>query len=243
MNNIGRPPGPTSTGTGFPAQDAFGGLGGNVGDRRSLHSDLLEGESLEFDEEATGSSHTATEREADFLRSFRAAVRGSKRDAEDEGQGTQGQQTPEPRVLAVSEQLLWTGLPSPADASSGPGVEPKRPSTEAMVTSVMEQIDRAIRAEMAPRAGMPMSLNIAFADESSGLTGLRVIITQTTLDVIFERAEAVASEELVRAADALAQRLMTRFSKRTVRILETATSHGEDAGDGQPVRPALNLFP
>jgi hypothetical protein len=241
MNNIGRPGGPPP-GTGYLTQDAFAGPGGDLGDRRGLHADSLEGESLELDEESTGSSHTATEREADFLRSFRAAVRGSKRDAEGEGQGAQQEETPEPRVLAVAEQRLWTGLPSPADTA--PSSEKRWSSTESMVASVMESIDRSIRAEMAPRAGAPLSLKIAFHDESLGLTGLRITVTQTTLDVVFERTGSVVAEEFVRAAEALAERLITRFSKRTVRILDT-TAPGEQADQEQPadaVKAPLNLF-
>jgi hypothetical protein len=241
MNNIGRPGGPPP-GTGFLTQDAFAGPGGDLGDRRSLHADLLEGEPLEFEEESTGSSQTATEREADFLRSFRAAVRGSRRDAEGEGQGAQQEEMPEPRVLAVAEQQLWTGLPSPADTA--PAAEKKSPSTESMVASVMESIDRSIRAEMAPRAGAPLNLKIAFHDESLGLTGLRITVTPTTLDVVFERTGSVVAEEFVRAAEALAQRLMTRFSKRTVRILDlTASDREADQEDPAAVINApLKLF-
>jgi hypothetical protein len=217
MNNIGRP-GAHPPGSGFLTQDAFSGPGGDLGDRRGLDTDFLEGDTLELEEESTSSS--ATGREADFLKSFRAAVRGSKSGAEGEGQSGQEDQAPEPRVLAVAEQSLWTGLPSPADATSG--TKKQWPSTESMVASVMESIDRSMRAEMAPRAGAPLNIKIAFHDEALGLTGLRITVTQTTLDVVFERSGTAATEEFVRAAEALAQRLMTRFSKRTVRILDIA---------------------
>jgi hypothetical protein len=240
MNNVGRP-GANPPGTGFLTQDAFAGPGGDLGDRRGLHADLLEGgESFELDEETTGSSHSTTEREADFLRSFRAAVRGSKRDAEGEGQGAQQEEMPEPRVLAIAEQQLWTGLPSPA--GTAPSTDKRAPSTEAMVASVMESIDRSIRAEMAPRAGAPLSLKIAFHDESLGLTGLRITVTQTTLDVVFERTGSVVPEEFARAAQALAERLITRFSKRTVRILDI-TAPGEQSDHEHPAAAVpLNLF-
>lgn len=239
MNNIGRP-GANPPGTGFLTQDAFTAQGGDLGDRRDLDADFLDGDALELEEDSTSSS--ATGREADFLRSFRAAVRGSKDDAEGEGQGQQDDQTQEPRVLAVAEQSLWTGLPSPADAT--PGTEKQAPSTESMVASVMESIDRAMRAEMAPRAGAPLNLKIAFHDESLGLTGLRITVTATTLDVVFERSGTVAAEEFVRAAKALAERLMTRFSKRTVRILDIATSDDqvEQEHPASAVNTPMNLF-
>ena len=239
MNNIGRP-GANPSGTGFLTQDAFSGPGGDLGDRRDLDTDFLGGDGLELEEDSTSSS--ATGREADFMRSFRAAVRGSKGDAEGEGQSGQEDQAQEPRVLAVAEQSLWTGLPSPADAA--PDTATKWPSTEAMVASVMESIDRAMRAEMAPRPGVPLNLKIAFHDESLGLTGLRITVTQTTLDVVFERSGSAPAEEFVRAAEALAQRLMTRFSKRTVRILDIAATeeHAEQEHPAAAVSTAMNLF-
>jgi hypothetical protein len=240
MNNIGRP-GANPPGTGFQTQDTFSGPGGDLGDRRGLDADFLDGDALELEEESTGSS--ATGREADFLRSFRAAVRSSKDDAEGQGQGGQEEQTQEPRVLAVAEQSLWTGLPSPAGAAT-PGTERTWPSTETMVASVMESIDRSIRTEMAPRPGAPLNLKIDFHDESLGLTGLRITVTQTTLDVVFERSGSVAREEFVRAAEALAQRLMTRFSKRTVRILDIAApdEQAEQEHPATAVNTTLNLF-
>jgi hypothetical protein len=169
-------------------------------------------------------------------------VRGSKRDAEGEQQGTQQDQMPDPRVLAVAEQQIWTGLPSPADTTASTGQ--KCPSTESMVASVMESIDRSIRAEMAPRAGVPLNLKIVFHDESLGLTGLCITVTQTTLDVVFERTSSVVAEEFVRAAQALAERLMMRFSKRTVRILDTTApdAQGGHEAPADPVNASLNVF-
>jgi hypothetical protein len=222
-------------------QNAFGGAA-DIGEGDGLHADLPDGESLEAGDGSADLAHTATEREAAFLRSFRAAVRGSKRDSEGGDPGTQDEQAQEGRVLATAQQPLWTGLPSPADAAAG--ADTRSPSTEAMVASVTEAIDRAIRAEMAPREGVPLDLRIDLAGENLGLTGIRITVTRTTLDVVLERTDSALGDQLVRAAEALAQRLMTRFSKRTVRVLDIASAR-EQADHESPATaasPPLGLF-
>lgn len=200
-------------------------------------ADLTDGGSLDFDDDLTGSSYAMTDREAGFLRSFRAAIREAKRDSE--GQDGQEQPTPEPRVLAIAEQTRWTGLPTPADAAPAPAAAS---STDAIVNAVTEAIDRSIRAEMAPRDGAPLQLALAFPHEELGLTGLYITFTPTTLDVTFERVGPELSEALVRAAEALAARLLTRQSKKIVRILDIEKR--PDAADREPDAPPppLSLF-
>ncbi|WP_143278636.1 hypothetical protein [Bradyrhizobium sp. Y36] len=200
-------------------------------------ADLTDGGSLDFDEDTTGSSYAMTDREAGFLRSFRAAVRESKRDSE--GENGQEQQTPEPRVLATAEQPRWTGLPTPADAAPAPAAAS---STDEIVNAVTDAIDRSIRADMAPRDGAPLRLALTFPQEGLGLTGLYITLTPTTLDVIFERTGPELPEALVRAAEALAARLLTRQSKKTVRILDIEKR--PDAANREPEAPPppLSLF-
>ncbi len=201
-------------------------------------ADLTDGGSLDFDEDLNGSSYTMTDREAGFLRSFRAAIREAKRDSE--GQDGQEQQTPEPRVLAVAEQPRWTGLPTPADAAPATATATAS-STDAIVNAVTEAIDRSIRAEMAPRDGAPLRLALTFPQENLGLTGLYITLTPTTLDVTFERVGPELSEALVRAAEALASRLLTRQSKKIVRILDIEKL--SETADREPeAPPPLSLF-
>jgi hypothetical protein len=219
-------------GTRYPVRDDFSGPGGNAGNRRDF-TDLRDGETVEFGEESTGSSSAATGREADFLRSFRAAMRDSKRDAHEQ-QHAQDEQ-PEPNVLAIARQQLWTGLPSPADASVT--IENESSSIESVVASITETIDRLIRAEMAPRAGAPLNIRFALSEQNLGLAGLRIAITQTTMDVVLEHSGSGMSDELIRAAGTLADRLMKRFSKKTVRII-AAPSEQQDAEHEAAAVPA-----
>jgi hypothetical protein len=234
MTNVDRP-GAVPT-AGYSVPDAAAAR--DSGDRRDL-ADLLDGEFLEFGEE---SSSAMAGRDTDSLRNFRAAIRDAKRDAEDEKEDTQ-QEQPHVQVLAVAQQPFWTGLPSPVDAVLGPA-EGSVSSTEDTVASVAEAIDRAIRADMAPRARATLDLRLAFDNESLGLAGLRITITPTTLDVVFERTQTGYPEELVRAAERLAQRLMTRFSKKTVRILDITVPAQQADGEhaDATVTPPLNLL-
>jgi hypothetical protein len=53
-----------------------------------------------------------------------------------------------------------------------------------------------------------------------GLTAFTVTMTGTSLDVILTRTGGEPSEELVRAAQMLADRLSQRFGSRSVRVLD-----------------------
>jgi hypothetical protein len=241
MNNINKPDAGLSRGAGFLTQDT---LGNDLGNKRGLDRDLLEGESLDFDEESTETSSTATGRQADLLRSFRAAIHGSKHKNDEKDQDAKKEQTSDLRTLAVAEQRLWTGLPSPADVTPTAN-EGSASSTEDIVASITEAIDRSIRAEMAPRPGAPLDLKIVFHDESLGLAGLRISVTPTTLDIVLERVGSLASEELVRAANKLAERLMIRFSRKVVRIFDKQVPDEQpdlkqsDAAITAPFKPFL----
>ena len=239
MNNVDRPGGGPFPGTRYLTRDDFSGPHDNLGNRRDL-AGLRDGESLECGEDSAGSSSATLGREADFLRSFRAAIRDFHRDAQEEKRGAQDEQT-EPHVLAVAQQPLWTGLPSPAEAAPA-AMEKGSSSAESVVASITETIDRLIRAEMAPRAGVPLNVRIPFSDENRGLAGLRITITRTTMDVVFEHTGSVLSDELVRAAEALAERLMTRFSKKTVRIFDIPAPAEQDPDrETVPVSAPLHL--
>src|SRR5262249_40509838 len=132
MSNVERP-GPPFPGTGPLVRDAVPAPRGDFSDRRDL-ADLLDGEPLEFGEGSTGSSLTESGREADFLRSLRAAIRESKREAQGEKREPEEEQ-PGLQILAVAQQPFWSGLPTPADALS-PTTEKGPSSIESVVTSV-----------------------------------------------------------------------------------------------------------
>src|SRR5262249_22662812 len=141
-----------------------------------------------------------------------AAIRESKREAQGEKREPEEEQ-PGLQILAVAQQPFWSGLPTPADALS-PTTEKGPSSIESVVTSVTEAIERSVRAEFTPAAGAPIDIRVTLPGEALGLAGLRIILTKTTLDVVLERTRSTPSDELLRAARALADRLMTRFSKK-----------------------------
>src|SRR5262249_7548980 len=122
--------------------------------------------------------------------------------------------------------------PTPADALS-PTTEKGPSSIESVVTSVTEAIERSVRAEFTPAAGAPIDIRVTLPGEALGLAGLRIILTKTTLDVVLDRTRSTPSDQLLRAARALADRLMTRFSKKTVRILEIPAPAEQSSGENK----------
>lgn len=154
---------------------------------------------------------------AKFLKSYNAAIQGKSGNGEENGEQAK-EVVIEQRIIGFAERLNWTGLPVAAGVETA-SITP--PDLEALVESVTKMIAKAISADAAPMAGQPTQLRLAFADGNMGLSHLQVIMTSSSLDVILERSRGtVSSDELAAAAALLADRLLTRFSKRTVRIIE-----------------------
>jgi hypothetical protein len=234
MTSIGKPDGgPVDQWAGgFSTRDGFDGKRGDVGGRGD---GLGRGLGLGIADTLAGG-----ERAALFEKSFRAAVHGLRDDKGDDP--WRDDIMAQARLLAAAEAPVGTGLPSPADATPS---APVAPALEAVVATVTERIEQSIRAELAPTAARPLDLRLTFPDGLAGLAGLRLIVTPTSLDVIFERTgQDELSTELIGAAAALADRLRTRFSKRSVRIMDMPG--GEAAADAAPadggVRTLSDLF-
>lgn len=170
----------------------------------------------------------ASLRAAAFEKGLHHAVRNL---GDDEGVGNQPGQNrtfAQAQLLAIAQSPM-TGLPSPGAAQSA---DASSPSTAAIVASVTEYIQQSIRADAMPVSGQVLKLSLAFGGDVAGeigLTGISLSVTATTLDVVLERAGSEASESLLRAARILSERLMTRFSKQTVRILDRITPDAQAA--------------
>jgi len=211
---------------GFSTRDGFDRTRGDVGGRGDTDSDRP-GKTLVAAETAR-----AGERAARFAKSFRTWL--------DHDKAAHDESLTQAILVAVAKAPVSAGLPLPADAAPQPV---NSPALEAVVTSVTELIDRSIRAEMAVSALRPLDLRVALPEGLDGLTGLRLIMTPTSLDVIFECAEQGLSDHLAAAAEVLAERLRTRFSKRCVRVMEMPGGQPpktEHAGHG--VRTLSDLF-
>jgi hypothetical protein len=170
-------------------------------------------------------------RVAAFEKSFRDAARNLN--GETSGDTSPDDPNAEPRLIAVAEGLITAGLPIPAVVAAAPvaAVE-QAASTQAVVDLVTERIQRAILAEVTPIAGKPLNLHIMFGEGVEGLTGIRLVMTPSTLDVVLERNGAELASELASAAQMLADRLAMRFAKQRVRILDQpASASGEADGE------------
>jgi hypothetical protein len=227
MNGIGngsqRPPG---QGTGNLLHD--GGL--HAGRQQQGRTHGREGS-------IDGRRSTASERAASFQRSIRNAARedADERDTATESEGD--------RLLATAE---WSGggLPSPSNQSAQPPVpqqqgEPVVHRIELIIADLTSRVEQAIRAELFSVAGGPMSIQLDLSGLVDGLKGLTVTVTATSLDVTLTRTDGGVSEELVRAAQELADRLSQRFAKRVVRVLDSAATDGEP---DQPDAGGMNLI-
>jgi hypothetical protein len=57
-------------------------------------------------------------------------------------------------------------------------------------------------------------------DGNLGISHIQIVMTSSTIDVVLERFGTVTGDTFAAAASTLADRLLTRFAKRSVRIME-----------------------
>ncbi len=184
-----------------------------------------------------------------FRDSLQAAMEESSRDAgresEEEGgaQEAGGGQAKSPnddvRILAEAgamalptQPLFFVGdnfAPAPSAASG---------ETPAWVEDMIRHLEAGIRQELGLGADKTIRLKLQLEEHLQGhLQGLEVSISRDVLEVTLVRSSLGAPEELIRAAEALAQRLQFRFPGRMVRVLEAKVQQDADpvsegGGDG-----------
>lgn len=132
------------------------------------------------------------------------------------------------KLLAFAERA-----PGFALAPSAPPTAVASVGTEQAIriSALTQRVEEAIRAELYATPGQPIALKIDLTDLIPGLNSVTVSMTPEGIDVTLARTVGEASAELLQAAQALADRLQTRFAKRVVRVLDAPVL----ALSGQPV--------
>jgi hypothetical protein len=234
MTSIGKPDG--------GAVGSWSGRGlddrsSDLGDRGNTRAD--QGDRLGRGVDPNGKdAPLITARAAAFDERFRAAVREFD-DADQQGDAEQGDGlAAQATILAVAQASSGTGLPAPTAAADSSAATPG--ARAAAVATVTQRIEATIRAEARPSAERPLDLHVSLGQDFHGVTGLRLVVTPTTLDVVLERTAAGVSPQLAAAAAELADGLCARFSKSRVRVLSQPRREAEDRE--APVRSLSDLF-
>ncbi len=165
-----------------------------------------------------GESAVQQAREADFEARLQKAVSGQTGDS---GGGEQRGDDGEPRLLAMIElptvsQLLSGGQTLKADPTT------QSARTTEIANTVAMRTEAALRSEMQLPPGTPISLRLQLDMPAHGLSGVTINSTSSSLDVILERNSKDASEDLMQAAQALAQSLQRKYPRRLIRVMDTA---------------------
>jgi hypothetical protein len=159
-----------------------------------------------------------------FEESLRRALGESGQEAERDRAGARDRDTDDEatdvdpgqlRLLAQAERPSGFALmPQPAAPAPASG------EAAARVEALAVRIEQAMRAEMALAPGQPIALRLDLGDMVPGLSSLTVAMTADGIDVTLTRSTGPASEELLRAAQMLAERLQACFARRQVRVLD-----------------------
>jgi hypothetical protein len=170
-----------------------------------------------------------------FEESLRRALGESGQQAERGRSGAQDRDTDDEatdvdpgqlHLLAQAERPSGFALMPPLAAPA-----PTANEAAARVEALAVRIEQAARAEMALAPGQPIALRLDLGDMVPGLSALTMEMTADGIDVTLTRSTGPASEELVRAAQMLAERLQARFSRRIVRVLDAPAPPREPSGD------------
>ncbi len=97
------------------------------------------------------------------------------------------------------------------------------------VEQLCNRIEQSVLAEMRTSGRHAFSLHLDLQNSDTGLTGLHISMTESSIDVVLVGAAAAAGAAFGPAVQALADRLQSRFSRRVVRIHEAKgveSAHG-----------------
>lgn len=200
-----------------------GGLpgGGTSRSRDGLGREMGRGQ-FELDAGAAG------DRNALFLSKVRRAL--GENGTDDDGDGTDEQAS---RLLAVAGEpaalRLIDGLPATAGLVAG-----YASGRTAEVARLAERIEQSIKGEMAGNLRSGFRLRLDLQNAGDGPQSLTLTMTTNSIDVVLSSPEGGLSADYALAAQALADRLQARFSRRVVRIYEAnaenelRASHGLD---------------
>lgn len=130
------------------------------------------------------------------------------------------------RLLAIAGDIAaprpFDGGPAPAGSATG-----DVSGRTAEITRLAERIERSVDGEMAGGLRSGVSLRLDIQDAGGGPRSLTLTMTATSIDVVLSPPEGGLPDGYAVAAQALADRLQARFSRRIVRIHEAGA--GDDA--------------
>ena len=177
----------------------------------------------------------ADEREGAFLEKMRRAI--AERDP---GASTESGAN-EPRLLAIAQGAAVTPHPLMPGAigSTAPPLLAPDGETVRRVQALGERIEQAVLAEMRgnPAAGLTLDLDLPGGE--SGLAGISVAMSRDGIEVVLRHSGMGDPAAMAQAAQALAERLQTRFARRTVRISEIETPSTVEPSSGMDQISAL----
>ena len=178
----------------------------------------LAGQHMAFDQSGLDAG---AERHAQFAETMRRALGERRDDAERPGEDEVR------RVLAVA------GAPAPLPSPFAPGAplgaeaSVLGPTTSERVETLANRIEAAVRAELRGEMGPAITLRLDIAGAMPGVDALTLTVSPTLIEVVLTRAAgADLPSDYAAAAQALADRLQSRFSKRLVRIVEAEAPGG-----------------
>lgn len=145
----------------------------------------------------------------------------------------------EQRLLAVAERSSGLPAPEPARADSLQDAGGSRLS--ARVEDALAQALRGLGADR--RGAEPIVLRFDAADSGrDGVTSVVVSFGADGIDVTLHGDGLDASAEFLQAAQALAERLQSRFSQRTVRVFQADGRAGPAEGEEPKSTSLSELF-
>jgi hypothetical protein len=116
--------------------------------------------------------------------------------------------------------------PAAAAAAAAPARSDAPARTEAIAERIATQVEQALKAELWTGAGRPVTLALPLDGMVDGLAGVTLTLSAGSLDIVLQRNGGVVSDDLIKAAQGLAERLQARFARRTVRVLDSVTADG-----------------
>lgn len=134
---------------------------------------------------------------------------------------------PHLRLLAVAgETPLPLSGPQAAPSESA-GTQPAR---QDRLAAVADRIEQALKGERIPVAGDgSLSLRLSIPDPGGDIGAVTLTMDAQTIEVVLTPA-GPGGDDILAAAQLLAERLQARFSGRTVRILEAPATPGPESG-------------
>lgn len=171
--------------------------------------------------QAHHSAHSFGDREEAFSEKMRLEL---QKDA------AAGEETPPHllRLLAVAEALP---LPLSGPLAGPPEIAGTQPARQDRIAAVADRIEQALKAGRVAAAGDGSpGLRLSIPDPGGDISAVTLTMDAQTIEVVLTPAGPGSDNDILAAAQSLAERLQARFSRRTVRILEAPAAQGAEPG-------------